>query len=63
MIGFTVVGNPAATAITSSPFFIALSFNFGEVKVEKAIKFAEEPELTVSKHLTSRKFANFSSNF
>ena len=35
-MGFIVVGNPEATVITSSPFFIALSFNLCEVKEEKA---------------------------
>ena len=32
-IGFTVVGKPAATVITSSPGLIALSPNLGEVSV------------------------------
>ena len=41
MIGFTVVGNPAATPITSSPFIIDLSPSFGEVNVEKATRFAD----------------------
>ena len=41
-----VVGNPAATVITSSPRRIARSFNRGEVKVKKASRFADEPELT-----------------
>ena len=49
IIGFIVVGNPAATVITSSLGLIALSFNLGEVSVEKATKFAEDPELTVIK--------------
>ena len=45
IMGFTVVGKPAATPITSSPFFMALSPNLGDVSVLKAIKLAEEPEL------------------
>ena len=51
IIGLTVVGKPAATVITSSPFLIARSFNFGEVNVEKATRFADDPEFTVIKDL------------
>ena len=58
MIGLTVVGKDAATVITSSPFCIALSFNFEEVKVEKAIKLADEPEFTVIKDFTFKNSAN-----
>ena len=36
-MGLIVVGNPAATPITSSPFLIALSPNFEEVKVAKEL--------------------------
>ena len=50
MLGFIVVGNPAATVITSSPL-IALSPNFGEVSVLNATKFADEPEFVVIKFL------------
>ena len=46
-IGATVVGNPAATVITSSPGLIRSSPSFHEVSVEKANKFAADPE-TVS---------------
>ena len=46
-IGLTVVGKPAATVITSSPFLIALVPSFGDVSVENATRFAEEPEFTV----------------
>ena len=42
IIGFTVVGKPAATPIISSPFFIDLSPSFGDVRVLKANKLAEE---------------------
>ena len=54
-----VVGNPAATVITSSPGLIALSLSLGEVRVEKAIKFAEDPELTVINCLIPINFASF----
>src|SRR5690348_5316470 len=46
MIGFTVVGKPAATVITSSPGESRLSPSVGEVRAETASRFAEEPELT-----------------
>ena len=62
IIGFTVVGNPEATVITSSPFLILSTPYFSEVRDEKAIKFAEEPELTGTVCLIPRKFENFSSN-
>ena len=58
-IGFIVVGNPVATVITSSEGLIALSFSLGEVKVEKAIKLAEEPELTVINCLMPINSASF----
>ena len=44
-IGLIVVGNPAATVITSSPGLMALEPSLGEVRLEKAIKLAEDPEL------------------
>ena len=53
MIGLTVVGKPAATPITSS-LFIALSPSFGDVKVLKATKFAEDPEFTDKQCLTPK---------
>ena len=62
MIGFIVVGNPAATVITSSKGFIALSLSLEEVRVEKAIKLAEEPELTVINCLMPINLASFFSN-
>jgi hypothetical protein len=37
--------------MTSSPFLIALSPNFGDVSVANATKLADEPELTVIKCL------------
>ena len=46
-IGLTVVGKPAATVITSSPAFICLSPNLGEVKAVNARRLADDPELVV----------------
>src|SRR3989338_285094 len=57
MIGLTVVGNAAATVITSSPGRKALSFNSGAVKHESAKRFADEPEFTRSACFTPRKAA------
>ncbi len=46
-MGDTVVGKPAAQVITSSPFFNRLDSSInGEVNVLKAIKLADDPELT-----------------
>src|SRR5690606_1169614 len=61
-MGFTVVGKPAATPITSSPFFIALSPSFGDVNALKATKLAEDPEFTEIQYFTFRHSANFFSN-
>ena len=61
-IGLTVVGKPAATEIISSPGVMALSLCKWEVKDKKAKRFADEPELTVTKFFTFKKFANFSWN-
>ena len=44
MIGATVVGNPAATVITSSFFYPPIA-ELWEVKAMKARRLAEEPEL------------------
>jgi len=46
MIGFNVVGNPAATHTTSSPGESRLSPNSSEVSAVRASRFALEPELT-----------------
>ena len=43
-MGFMVVGNPAATVITSSSVNL-LGPNFGDVNADKASRFADEPEL------------------
>ncbi|MNY37053.1 hypothetical protein D3C86_1715830 [compost metagenome] len=61
-MGFTVVGKPAATPMTSSPFLMARSPSLGEVRVLKATKLAEEPELTVIRYLIPRNAASFFSN-
>ena len=45
-MGVTVVGNPAATVMISSPRFILLSPSSEDVSAIKAIRFAEDPELT-----------------
>ena len=57
-----MVGNPQATVITSSPFFILLSLRSGDVKASNAKRFADEPELTYETNFTPRYFANFFSN-
>ena len=59
ILGFIVVGNPAATVIISSPLLIAFSPSLGDVKVLKATKFADDPEFVVIKFLTFKKLANF----
>jgi hypothetical protein len=44
--GVTVVGNPAATVIISSPGFTCRLPKRGDVKAMNASRFAEEPEFT-----------------
>ena len=47
IMGDTVVVKPAAQVITSSPFFNHLDSSIkGEVKALKAIRLADDPELT-----------------
>ena len=46
MIGFTVVGKPAATVMTSSPGRRRRSRSRGEVSAVSASRFADEPEFT-----------------
>ena len=41
-----MVGNPAATVMTSSPGFSRRSPSFGEVSAVSASRFAEDPEFT-----------------
>ena len=61
-IGLTVVGNPAARVITSSPEFNFLSPNSFDIKEETAKRFAEEPELVVKAKLIPIYFDNCFSN-
>src|SRR4030095_13773177 len=63
MIGFRVVGKPAATVTTSSPETKLRSANFGEVRLEMASRFEEDPELHNTALRTFRKRANSISNF
>ena len=46
-IGLIVVGKPAATVITSSPYLTCLTPSLYDIREDNAIKFALEPELTV----------------
>ena len=50
--GVTVVGNPAATVMISSPRFTRLSPSSGEVRAMKATRLAEEPEFTREQYRT-----------
>ena len=54
IIGATVVGNPQATVMISSPRDIARSPNNGDVRAMNANKFADDPELTKLKYGTPR---------
>ena len=54
MIGATVVGNPAATVMTSSPGRMARLPSNGEVRAINASRFAEEPELTNAQYFVPR---------
>ena len=56
------MGNPVATVITSSPFLIARSFNFGEVKELNANKFADDPEFTGIVFLILRNLLSITKN-
>ena len=60
--GLTVVGNPAAVVITSSPFFKRFFPSFGDIRAEIARRFALEPEFTVETYFTPRYFENSFSN-
>ncbi len=44
MIGLTVVGNPVAAVMTSSPGLRQRSPNLGDVRHERARRFADDPE-------------------
>ena len=60
--GETVVGNPAATVITSSPRAIRRSPSSGAVSVMKASRLAEEPEFTSRADCMPRYSASLRSN-
>src|SRR5664280_2416269 len=62
MIGLTVVGNPAANVITSSPGFSLRSPSLGEVKAENATRLADEPEFTNEQPRTPKNWAKRRSN-
>src|SRR5580704_15398654 len=62
MIGLTVVGNRAATVITSSPAESLRSPSDGDVRQDRAARLAEEPELTSEAQRTPMKAANSRSN-
>ena len=62
MTGVTVVGNPAATVMTSSPRRICRSPSSGAVNTEKAIRFADDPLFTRLAKRTSSHLANSRSN-
>src|SRR6267154_6644512 len=61
-MGLTVVGNPAATVITSSPGFSARSPSFGEVNALRATRFADDPEFTSEADRTPTNRASLRSN-
>src|SRR5580698_6472564 len=62
MIGFKVVGKPAATVMTSSPGLSRLSPSLGEVRALTARRFAEDPEFTSDAERTPTNRANLRSN-
>src|SRR5580692_3351993 len=62
MMGLTVVGKPAATAITSSPGLSRRSPSFGDVSALTASRLADDPELTSDAQRTPTKRASFRSN-
>src|SRR5258708_15819393 len=61
-VGLTVVGNPVAAVITSSPGLRRRFFSFLDVSAEKATRLAEDPELTVMASFVPTRLANLSSN-
>src|ERR1700722_18261292 len=62
MIGLTVVGNPAATVMTSSPADSLREPSDGDVRHDSAARLADEPELTREAERTPMKAANSRSN-
>ena len=61
-MGFTVVGNPAATVSTSSPGFSCRAPSLGEVSALSATRFALDPEFTRLAERTPTNFASLRSN-
>jgi hypothetical protein len=62
IIGVIVVGNHAATVITSSHGFSCLSHNSFDVNVDNARRLAELHEFVVATNFTQRKFDSHFSN-
>src|SRR3989338_601992 len=63
-MGLTVVGNPAATVITSSPGCSRFVPSCFDVSALSATRFAEDPELTRETYRTQSKSLNrFSNSF
>ena len=62
IMGVTVVGNPQATVMTSSPGRICRSFKRGLVSAMKPRRFALEPEFTRDTKGTPRYSPSFFSN-
>ena len=60
--GVTVVGNPAATVIISSPRLTLLSPSKGDVSAINAMRFADDPELTSEQKRTPMYSASSFSN-
>jgi hypothetical protein len=63
MIGFTVVGKPAATVMTSLPVTSARSPRDRDVSADIANRFADDPELQRIAYLLPTYRDSFSSNF
>ena len=61
-MGATVLGNPAATVITSSPGFSLRSPSLGDVSAVSATRLADDPEFTNRVSDTSRYSAMPASN-
>src|ERR1035437_5327080 len=61
-IGFTVVGKPAASVITSSPGCRRRSPSLGEVSAATATRLADDPELTSTHSRIPNQRANSFSN-
>ena len=61
-MGLTVVGNPAARVMTSSPGRSRRSPSFGEVRAVIASRLADEPEFTSTASRTPTNLANSRSN-